>query len=225
MNKLKRIVFIALIIGVYFTGLFLKDKQNQKRAMMEIPTMPKIRKEKGIPVYAEKVTKKNFEKSVSVSGFLQKNGGLKTFVTPQEKNLLKVGMIGHFDYGEKKYKGKIKHISSDSSLLSGLHEVHLSFQNIPTQVIDKLTVVSVVYKTMPNKIVLEREIVSIRTGKPFIFEINKEQKLKRQEIKIEQENDEFFVISHGVQEGDMIVVSDPRDLRENDKVFISKELN
>lgn len=222
MNKLKRIIFIVLIVTVYFTSLYYKDAQNKKLAMLEIPTMPKIRQEKGIPVKVEKITRKSFERHVTVSGFLQKNGELRTFVTPQEKKLLKVGMIGIFEFEEKEYKGKVRYISSNSSLLSGLHEVRLSFQNISTQSIDKLIVVSVVYKKMPHKIVLAREVVSLRTGKPFIFEINKELKLKKQEIRIEQENDDFFVISHGIQEGDMIVVSDPRDLRENDKVFISK---
>ena len=222
MNKLKRIIFIVLIVTVYFTSLYYKDAQNKKLAMLEIPTMPKIRQEKGIPVKVEKITRKSFERHVTVSGFLQKNGELRTFVTPQEKKLLKVGMRGIFEFEEKEYKGKVRYISSNSSLLSGLHEVRLSFQNISTQSIDKLIVVSVVYKKMPHKIVLAREVVSLRTGKPFIFEINKELKLKKQEIRIEQENDDFFVISHGIQEGDMIVVSDPRDLRENDKVFISK---
>jgi hypothetical protein len=225
MNKIKRITFILLIAAIYVAGLYMKDQNNQSLALKERPTMPKIRQENGIPVYAKKISKKAFVKSATVSGFLKKDGVLKTFVTPQEKKLLKVGMIGSFTFREKKYTGRVKSISLKSSVLSGLHQVQLKFQNIPTDSIDQLVIASVVYKKIPHKIVLARETVSLRSGKPFIFEVDDELKLKKQEIKIEQENDEYFVISHGVQVGDTIVISDPRDLRENDKVFISKEIN
>ncbi|MFT6630428.1 MAG: hypothetical protein ACJAS4_000366 [Bacteriovoracaceae bacterium] len=225
MKKFKRLAFITLILVAYSSGLFIKNIQKEKRALRNVPTMPKIRQEKGIPIFAKKITKQKFKKKVIISGFLQKNGVLKSFVTPQEKNLLRVGMIGDFELGKKKYKGAIRYISNDSSVLSGLHEMHLNFENIPPEAIRQLIIVSVTYKTISNKIVLPRELVSLRTGSPITFEVTKDLKINKRKVIIEQENDTFFVISHGIQEGDTVVSSDPRDLRENDKVFIAKEVN
>ena len=225
MKKLVRITFVLLIAVVYFGSLKYKDSKNQKAALKEIPTMPQMRSDNGIPVYAKEINKNVFERQASLSGFISKNNTMKAFATPQERKLLKVGLTGNFTFQDKKYEGRIESISTGTALLSGLFEVKVKFGKMPSEATERLAVILIAYEKRKDVIVLKRDVVTQRTDKPFVYGVDKDLKLVKKELKIEAENNEYFMISEGLEVGDLIVTSDSRTLKSDDKVYISKKAN
>lgn len=223
MNNLKRIIILVVFFLGYAGSMIYKDMKRIEDTQKENPTVSSVRKEKGIPVYARTIRSEEFVKSTLISGFVKRDRTVKATVTPKVMKLLSTGLRASFEYGGKLYVGQIKNIAKSSSVLSGLFPVYVEFQNIPANIIDQLVVIKVDYQVIQNSVVLKRESVSLRKKKPFVFEINKENKLIKREIKIKDENDDYFLVDFGIQAGDRIVTSDLRYLKTNDFVYISNE--
>lgn len=220
---MKRLIIIVLVLGVYIGSLLFKDKLRRARNAETPPTMGQIRNEKGIPVYAHEIKRRNFEQSIKVSGFINSNGFLQAEVTreviskiePQSKVVLEIE--------SKLYQGKIINITQKANLYSGLYTIDIKFQELPVEVVGKVSVANITYKVVKNVIVVPRASVSQREKTPFVFKVSKEHKLVKKQIKVSDSNDDEYIVSFGIQEGDTIVTSDFRDLSENDFVFLANQ--
>lgn len=66
--------------------------------------------------------------------------------------------------------------------------------------------------SIPNLAVFEQE------GKNFVYVVGKENRVKRQEILLGFQGDDFVQVIEGLNEGDMVVLNPPSDIKDGDKV-------
>jgi len=219
---MKRLIIILLIIGVYIGSLLFKDKLRLAHNAETPPTMGEIREKNGVPIYSSVVTKGDFNQSIKVSGFIDENGSLKTEITREVFLQTKLNNKVFLEIEKKKIQGKILEISSTADLYTGLYSIHIKFENLPIDVVGRVSVANIVYKTISNVIVIPRSTVSPREKDPFVYTVDKDRKLKKKVIKFSESNNDEYLVTFGLQAGDVIVTSDLRDLQENDFVFLAK---
>lgn len=220
---MKRLILIILVLGLYTGSLLIKNKLRLAHNAETPPTMGQLRAEKGIPVYAKTIKKTNFNQMIKVSGFVNENGLLKSEITRDVVSRLSTSNNAYLEYKDKTYKGRIKLLSKKANLYTGLYLIEIQFESVPVETIGRISVANIQYKSIQDVIVVDRSSVSQRDETPYVYLVNKEKKIVKRKIKIADSNDDEYLVSFGVQEGDIIITSDFRDLGENDFVFIANK--
>ena len=221
---MKRIVIVVLILAIYIGGLLYKNQIQIANKGKTPPTISQIRKEKGIPVTSKVVEKASFEQKIRVSGFINKSGLLKAELTQDVVSKIQKTDNPVLEVNNKKYKGLLVSLSNRPNIFSGLYDVQIKFNDLPSKVFGKISVVSIPYKAVKDVVVLERSAVSFREKQAFAFVIDNESKLEKRKLKIKASNDDDLIVESGVKPGDLVVTSDQRYLNENDFVYnVSKE--
>ncbi|EQC48860.1 HlyD family secretion domain protein [Bacteriovorax sp. BSW11_IV] len=216
---MKRIIIIIALLVLYAGSLKWKDGVIQKNRAVETPTIPAIRSVEGTPVYAQKASEKNFYKTLLASGFMTKNGQLKTQVSPDLKDKLAIGLEVFIENEGNKIKGTITSLSSKTNVYSGLYELEATFRNFPVEWIGKLKVMRIPYDKISGKIVLPKSAISLRDGKSKVYKII-ENKVHITEVQLLDSNTDNYVINAGVADGEEVITSDQRYLLENEKVKV-----
>src|SRR5690606_5366720 len=113
-------------------------------------------------------------------------------------------------------EGKVLSVSRKASLLSGLHELVMSFnRKIP----NGFSVLSQIEtKRLKGSIVVPREAVATRGGTAHAYVVV-DSKVNRHDVTISASNDNSYAISNGIGSGDIVVVSDQRYLVNGEKVL------
>lgn len=216
---MKKIIVVIVFLGVYFAALILKDIANKNQSTDAPPTISNIRAEKGTPVEVEKAKKDTFRSYLRISGFVNKSGVMTTEVTRDVINSIQTGEKATIEFQGKNYIGKISSKSNTTNLLTGLYTISVTFEGVPVDIIGNIVVAHVPLKTLNNVLMIPRRSVSLREKEPFVYVVNDENKLVKRVVKISQSSSESYVISMGVSEGDIIIVSDQRYLKAGEKVF------
>ena len=220
---MKRLFMILIVLGVYVGSLLYKNHLRLANNAKTPPTLGLIRSEKGIPVNVKTIKKDSLKHFVKISGVMDNKGFLRSEVTRDVLYKINKKNSVSIDVGGKSYDGQILKIASAPNLYTGLYMVEMEFKGLPLEAIGKILVAHINYKTISDVIVIDRLSVSQREEKPFVFIVNKNNRLEKKYVKLSDVNDSFYLVSFGLQEGDVIVVSDFRDLSENDFVFLANK--
>lgn len=215
---MKKLILVAASLGIYFVSLVYKDKQNQIKKQLEIPTTYKIWDKDGVPAKTTTVRVGDLIDSVLITGQF-KNGKVYSFVSPKVVSRLKEGAEASLQYLDKKFIGKVAGISRTPSLLSGLHEVVLQFDSRELE--GKNVIVSVEVSKLTNALVVERDAVTNRDGTYKVYLINDNQ-LQIRPVEVVARNSHSFALKGKIKAGDEVVISDQRYLNDGDKINIVK---
>lgn len=217
---MRKIIVVLILIAIYIGGLLYKNKQNIANKAKTPPTMSQIRADKGTPVYSQEVSLKSFEKSVKISGKINRSGSIQAEVTYQTMSLIKVGDKAFVEKDGEKLIGKVKRIAKRAGLLSGLYEVTAEFQDLRNKEVEShFFVVDVVYDVLQNRIVIPRSAVSYREQGANVMIIGENRELKNRSVEVVDQNDDAVLIQNGLRQGELIVVSDQRYLNEGEVIF------
>ena len=216
-----RIVVIVVIFILYFSSLLYKNHVKEKNQAVIPPTIFQIRSEQGTPVRTEIIKKGSLDSYYKVSGFIAKSGILKAEVTNEVVTNVEKGYSASFYLDNKEYRGHIINVGKKTNLLSGLYSIEIKFNGFPLEMVDKITVAHIPYKSLRNVTLIPRVAVSFREKEPIVYVVENEKVIKRK-ISIIDSNSDYFAIRLGVSRGDHVVTSDQRYLTQNEKIKIIK---
>lgn len=214
---MKQLVFVLIIGLIYGASLFVKDKQIQKQKMKETPTVFTIREKTGTPVNITKVLRKSFTNNVIVTG---NNLGSKIYasVAPKIATQIKPGALASIRLNNESLYGSVVSVEKRANRLSGLHKIVVSFANqkLPTN----LYVMNIQTSKTKNTLVVKRDAVSNRGGTDHVYIVNDDNTVQRRDIVTISDNKDYFAIKSGLKEGEKVVLSDQRYLKDGEKINI-----
>lgn len=218
---MKGIITIVILLAIYAGSLLWKGTVVDAKKAQHFPSVYELHKTNGVPVYTEKVIKGKFEQLLTVTGRFE-GGVFKASVTPQDRSKVSIGQAAIIEVGDEKtrFSGKVSKVSSGANLLTGLIDIEINFPNHP-----KLTgyhTADLAYNARNNVLIVSRDSVNLREGKPFIFVV-KGDNLEKRAIKIAGSNSLVYQVT-GVSEGEEIVSSDSRNLTDGLKIKVVNEL-
>lgn len=210
---MKKIIITIIILGLYAAGLLWKNGVIEEKKNRHIATTPEIQRNEGVPVNTVVAEEKSFHKEFQVSGFLAKNGVLKAQVSQELIGSVKTGVQVEIHNLATVIKGVVTSTSNRANLLTGLYQVEFSFKHFPNEWINKLNVVYIPYAKIEGYLVLPREAVSIRDGRPKVYVV-KNGRIEIKEVQIAETNNLYQAIRSGISPGDEVVISDQRYLED-----------
>lgn len=216
---MKRIIIIVVLLILYAGALKWKDGVIQANRAKETPTIPAIRAVEGTPVVAIKAQEGRFFKTLLASGFMEKSGVLKAQVSSELRGKFQSGAAVFVENGKAKVQGIVTSVSTKPNIYSGLYEVEARFNNFPVEWIGKLKVMKIPYDQILGKINLPKTAISQRDGSPKVYKIV-DNKVHITQVQLQDSNTDYYVVSAGIAEGELVIVSDQRYLSENEKVKV-----
>ncbi|CBW27613.1 putative exported protein [Halobacteriovorax marinus SJ] len=218
---MKRILFLLIIGAIYAGSLIWKGEQVKIAKNKDVPTLYRYWQESGTPVYTEKAVERSLSDTIAVTGLRTTGRRVKSLVAPRIASKLSVGAIARITKDNTIYNGKVTFISNQVDELSGLFEIVITFsKNVVTS---KSVVVQVEIGHLDRSVVVKREAVSTRGGKPHLY-IVKNNQISKKFVSLGGNNDDYYAISSGVKVGDEIVISDQRYLKDQQKVLVVKRV-
>lgn len=197
--------------------MFIKNQMNEKNKGIRPPTIPDVHKNMGTPVEVLRIKKTDFKSYIKISGKVQESGTLKTEVSPDTLRNIKLRDNVTITHKDKVYVGEVISFSTSPSLLSGLYPVTAQFKNLPKEMTGTIVVGNIPLISKKNIIAVPRKAISQRDENPFVYLV-KDSLLVKSQVEIENSNDEYFVIKSGINEGDLVVISDERYLKPDQKI-------
>ncbi|MCM2349250.1 MAG: hypothetical protein NDI69_04460 [Bacteriovoracaceae bacterium] len=219
---MKIIVSSIVLLALYGGILIWKNGQIEEKKNTYIPTTYDLQKKNGIPVFVDKVERGKFQDFITISGTIR-DGQLKSAVAPFIKNKIRVGAGAkvEFNKGKKQVNGRVSSVSSGPSLLTGLYEVTVNFdQRLPKDL--GAVTVDIPVKEVNNVIVVPREAVSVREVKPVVF-ILENNRLTKKFVQIAGANADVFWIKSGLSQDETVVTSDTRYFSGGELVKVMNE--
>lgn len=216
-NILLAIVFLALYAG----SLFYKNIEIEKKKATYIPTTYDLQKKNGIPVVVDKVLRDKFQEFITITGKAE-GKTLSSSVAPFVKRQIKVGSSARLELEPgHAIEGRVTKVSASPSLLTGLYEVTVVFnQNLPKEITS--VTLDIPVKEVRNVLVVRREAVSHREEKPFVFSLEGNN-IKKKYIEIAGGNSEFYWIRKGLEQDETVVTSDTRYFAGGELVQVVNE--
>ncbi len=221
---MKKILLIAVVLVIYAAALLWKNGVIEEKKNRPIATTPEIQRNQGVPVNTVEAQERSFHKEFQVSGFLTKNGTLRSQVSPELISSVKEGVQVEIHNLEKVIKGVVTSISQRPDILTGLYQVDFSFKHFPNEWINKLNVVYIPYAKIDGYLVLPRAAVSIRDGQPKVYVVNSG-RIEMRDVQIAETNNLYQAIRSGIAPGEEVVVSDQRYLQDKQKVKVVPPLS
>ena len=219
---MRHLIVVVIVMAIYGGSLFYKDSLNQIKSAKEPVTVFSLRKEKGTPVKTYKLTEKTIASYFSVSGFLEENGEITTEIARDIATKIKTGTKAFADLDGKRYEGTVIYMANKESIMSGLYAAKIKFKYMPLKMKGKLVLAWVLNQKEDNALVLPRDAVSYRKKEPEVYTVNENNQVKIKKVKLGLSNSESVAVSMGLSANENIVVSDQRDLVENELVYIVK---
>jgi hypothetical protein len=216
---MKHLIVTLIVLTVYGFSLVYKDGINKKAAQKEPVTLYTLRAEKGTPIKTIKVKEGTIQNYFQISGFILKDGSITTEIAREVASRVSIGDYVFIKIGEKKYTGQITNLSKSQRVMTGLYPVTLKFKGLPVDTIGSLKVAFVPNRTTKNTIILPREAISYRQEEPRVYKVDADNKIRIEKVKIGTANSDNVSVTMGVTEGEKVVISDQRDLSNNERVF------
>lgn len=214
---MKQIVFVIVCALIYGGSLYIKDQQLQKKKGKKIETTYSLRKVTGKPVIATNVDRRAFTNFAIVTG--QSIGpNVHASVAPSIATKVKPGALVSIRVKGKKVFGNISSISAKADRYSGLHKLVASFGN--RKLATNLYVMNVETQKHNNVLTVLKEAISQRGGKYHAYIIDKDNKVMRRNITVSGSNENYYAITDGLTQGDKVVLSDQRYLKNGEKVNV-----
>lgn len=219
---MKTIILALVVLALYGGSLIFKNDQIEKSKRVYIPTTYDLQKKNGIPVTVDQVKKGKFQDFITISGKLTQ-GELKSSVAPFVRRQIRVGASAKLELneGNKIIHGRVKAVSNGPSLLTGLYEVRVVFdQRLPNNL--GAVTVDVPVKEISNVLIIPRQSVSNREPKPAVF-IIENNKLIKKVIEIAGANADVYWIKSGLDLNQTVVTSDTRYFSGGEFVKVMNE--
>ncbi len=215
---MKRLIFVIFCIVIYAVSLLWQAKRLELKNRAEHPSIFSEMKKNGIPVYTTKVKQSDLSTYLIVTGSKEGSNQLTVEVTPQNSIKLAVGQKAFIKSDHGNIKGKVTYISKNTTLLSGLTNVKITFaKQLPKA---KYITANIAIKTLINQRIIPYEAVSLRDKKPTVLVIDEKHQIKRMEITVVNNNNKSYAVGKELHLGDEVVVSDLRLLKNGDKVLV-----
>lgn len=221
---MKQLAFLIILLAIYASSLLYKNGINEVNKNKEPVTLYTLRKEKGTPVKVVLASESKIDKYYQVSGFVSRNGTIKTEVPLDVVKELNVNDSAFTKLRGKEIQGKVTKVSKNSSLLTGLYPVEVELKGIPADSTGDLVVAKIPFRTSKKNIVLPRDSVSFRSGDPKVYILNEEGRVKVSKITVGSQNSDFVTVTMGVSPGEKVIISDRRYLDEYQKVYAVNEM-
>jgi len=122
--------------------------------------------------------------------------------------------------GKKTYSGTVSGINPTIDDF-GLVKLSASIPNTDGQLIDGMNVKLVIENKIPNQLIVPRSAVLLRQNKEVIFVHEKGQAIWKY-VTVDKENEHFYTIKEGLQEGDQVIVSGNLNLAHESEVKVIK---
>ena len=103
----------------------------------------------------------------------------------------------------------------------GLVKISASIPNTDGNLIDGMNVKLVIENKIPNQLIVPRSAVLLRQNKEVIFVHEKGQAIWKY-VTVDKENEHFYTIKEGLQEGDQVIVSGNLNLAHESEVKVIK---
>ncbi|MFA8449105.1 MAG: efflux RND transporter periplasmic adaptor subunit [Bacteroidales bacterium] len=121
-------------------------------------------------------------------------------------------------YSEKSFKGKLVEINPQVSN-KGLVNIKATVENSEQLLLDGMNVELVIEQNTPNQIVVPRDAIVLRSGKPVVFTYV-DGKAYWNYVKTSLENDQFVCIKSGLKEEDLVIYNNNFHLNHNSPVEV-----
>lgn len=219
---MRTIILLIVIIALYGGSLIIKNNQIEKSKRAYIPTTYDLQKKNGIPVTVEQVQKGKFQDFITISGKISQ-GELKSSVAPFVRQQIRLGARIKLDLnaGNKIVYGRVNSVSSGPSLLTGLYEVRVVFdQRLPNNL--GAVTVDIPVKEVSNVLIIPRQSVSNREPRPAVF-IIEGNKLIKKVVEIAGANADVYWVKSGLSLNQTVVTSDTRYFTGGEFVKVMNE--
>lgn len=219
---MRTMIVAIIILALYGGSLILKNNQIEKSKRAYIPTTYNLQKKNGIPVTVDQVQKGKFQDFITISGKISQ-GELKSFVAPFVRKQIRVGAGARLELneGDKIIHGRVHAVSNGPSLLTGLYEVRVVFdQHLPKNL--GAVTVDVPVREVARVLIIPRQSVSNRESKPAVFVIENN-KLIKKTVEIAGANADVYWIKSGLSLNQIVVTSDTRYFSGGEFVKVMNE--
>ena len=114
--------------------------------------------------------------------------------------------------------GKIGAIEADFNNTTGNIAFRADFPNPDGLLRNGQTGTVLIHRTLSNAIVIPQRATFEILDKRYVYVVGEDHVVHQREIKVETEQDDIFVVSEGVNEGEKIVLEGIRQVRDGDSI-------
>ncbi len=215
-----RIIVYVVLMGLVAVAIAFKIIQIKNKNSSSVVSTAAIQELNGIPVEVERVAKKNFSIFIKATGEFKGPKDIVAKVTRVQQRKIRPGMQVIFLEDSRPVYGRVVVSDADPDLNSGMCNVGIVFEKSFPSYIGKQFALDI--ETMTIASVFSVPIASVfkedGNDKVWIIENNH---AKKKVIYTEQSSEERIIVK-GVDRGDLVVTAGMNNMKENQKVYISK---
>ncbi|MBU1086112.1 MAG: hypothetical protein KKD05_01180 [Candidatus Omnitrophica bacterium] len=217
-----RLGIYCLIVIVFFCMVLLRQNQITRERAKQVVSSIAQWQEKGIPVTVKKAKAEDVSEYIRLTVSLSKDNQGAGFVSKNVREKLAVGQMIYFLDNKQQLIGKVKAISNEISLETGMYSVAVTLSQ-PEFIDSDQRIVFVLTNIFKNSINIPNDIIDIKDNSFYVWKGN-DNIARKERIEISSRDGYGAIVQSGIKPGDVLIYSGQSALSDGQRIQIINEL-